>query len=259
MRQTRSSRPLPAPIILTVVWMLLSQSSVSEGSAGRLHLDGGVLNLETTSGSLLVEYYDTLQRDKDLEAFRQKVSARYAQAALGRLLDSPNVEARRAAVLALGLIGTNDVNATVARALKDVDLRVRYLAENALWAIWFRADSPANNLTLETVADLISRRRFDEAIVLATELIDRAPGFAEAYNQRAIAAFFLGRYAESAEDCKRAIERNRFHTGALSGLAKCQLELDLREDALKSLRRASSLQPYNESIRQMIAAIGGAN
>ena len=106
------------------------------------------------------------------------------------------------------------MNATVARALKDVDPRVRYLAENALWAIWFRADSPANNATLESVAELISRRRFDEAIVLATELIGRAPGFAEAYNQRAIAEFFLGRYAESAEDCKRAIERNRFHTGA---------------------------------------------
>ena len=100
-RQTRSSRPVLAPalVVLTAVWMILSQSSSSRGSADCQRLDGGVPNLEAVSGSLLVEYYDALQRDRDLETFRQKVSARYGQTALGRLLSSPSVEARRARCL----------------------------------------------------------------------------------------------------------------------------------------------------------------
>ena len=41
-----------------------------------------------------------------LEKFQEKVRARYTEGTLQRLLDCPTVEARRAAVLALGRIGT---------------------------------------------------------------------------------------------------------------------------------------------------------
>ena len=112
---------------------------------------------------------------------------------VGRIPERP---ARRAAVFALGLFGSFEVNAAVARGLKDDDPTVRGLAENALWAIWFRADSPENNATLEKVGRLIRQQRFEDAADLATGLIARAPRFAEAYNQRAIAEFFLGRFRE---------------------------------------------------------------
>jgi tetratricopeptide (TPR) repeat protein len=211
--------------------------------------------LEPHTGSLLVDYYETFLRDQDINAFQQQVSARYMEGTLARLVESPDTQARRAAVLALGLFGSYEVNASVAKALRDPDPTVRSLADNALWAIWFRADTPENNATLERVSTLIRRQQFEGAIDLANRLIDRAPTFAEAYNQRAFARYLLGRYQESAEDCRLVLARNPYHTGALAGLAKCQIRLGLRGPALETLKRASRLQPYNRDLTEWLEAI----
>src|SRR5262249_13827361 len=128
--------------------------------------------LEPHTGSLLVDYYETFLRDQDINAFQQQVSARYMEGTLARLVESPDTQARRAAVLALGLFGSYEVNASVAKALRDPDPTVRSLADNALWAIWFRADTPENNATLERVSTLIRRQQFEEAVDLANRLID---------------------------------------------------------------------------------------
>ena len=210
---------------------------------------------EPRTGSLLADYYETYLHDHDIDGFREHVSARYTEGTLARLVESGDTQARRAAVLALGLFGGFENNAVVSRALRDSDPTVRSLAENALWAIWFRADTPENNQALERVSLLNSRHRYEEAITLATQLTERSPRFAEAYNQRAIAHYFLGQFEDSAADCRRVLERNPYHFGALAGLAKCQLRLDQRDEALKTFRRALKLQPYSEGIREVIAAL----
>jgi tetratricopeptide (TPR) repeat protein len=210
---------------------------------------------EPESGSLLVAYYEGLLRDHDVERFQQQVAARYTEGTLARLIESNDLSARRAAVLALGLIGTYESNAVVARALRDSDPTVRSLADSALWSIWFRADTPENNATLEQVRLLIRHERLDDAIRVSSRLIAQAPKFAEAYNQRAIAYFIQGRYRESIEDCQRVLEHNPYHFGALGGMAQCQLRLDQRRDALKTLRRALRLQPYSEGLREAVTAL----
>ena len=81
----------------------------------------------------------------------------------------------------------------------------------------------------------ISRDQLDDALALATRLIARAPGFAEAYNQRAIVYFLQGRFAESIQDCKEVLARNPFHFGAISGMAQSQDRLNRPQDVLESL------------------------
>jgi tetratricopeptide (TPR) repeat protein len=254
-------RPRPTPTLarlwIALVLVLLAapppaHAGLSSDSPRRLGASG---MLEPHTGSLLVDYYETYLRDHDIDAFRQHVSGRYTEGTLARLIESPNTQARRASVLALGLTGSYDVNAAIARALRDSDPTVRSLADIARWAIWFRADSPANNATLEKVSKLTHQQQFEEAITRASRLIERAPKFAEAYNQRAIAEYFLGRFKESADDCRKVLERNPYHSGALAGLAKCQLHLDQRKAAIETLRRASKLQPFNTDLRTWIAAL----
>jgi tetratricopeptide (TPR) repeat protein len=211
--------------------------------------------LEPDTGSLLVGYYETFLRDQDLDAFCQRVPARYTRGDLARLVGSSEMQTRRAAIFALGLFGGYENNALIARALRDGDPTVRNLAEGALWAIWFRADTPENNRMLEQVRGLVASQRLEEAIQMATRLIDRSPKFAEAYNQRAIAEFFLGRYDESATDCRRVLEHNPYHIGALGGLAQCEIRLNRRSDALKTFRRALKLQPHSEGIREAITLL----
>src|SRR5262249_26119451 len=149
---------------------------------------------EPHTGSLLVDYFESFLREQDIERFRLLVSTRYTEGTLCRLAESGNAQSRRAAVLALGLCGSFQSHAAVARALRDSDLTVRRLAGDALWSIWFRADTPENNKALEQVSRLIGRQNLEEAIDLATKLIERAPRFAEAYNQRALAHFLLQQY-----------------------------------------------------------------
>src|SRR4051794_8607028 len=226
--------------------------SALAGNSSEAPRTGAVGMGKPETGSLLVDYFEKFLHDHDIDSFRQHVSSRYTEGTLARLVESGNHHARRAAVLALGLFGTYESNAVVARALRDSDSTVRDLADNALWAIWFRADTPENNAMLEQVRLLIQHDRLADAVTRASRLIVLAPNFAEAYNQRAIAHFFQGHFQESAEDCERVLERNPYHFGALAGLAQCQLRLDQRRDALKTFRRALRLQPFSKGLRQAV-------
>jgi len=253
-----------ASLLVLSSGLILAATSPSETRAGisavaelqRLGM-GGSSMWEPQTGSLLVDYYEEFLRDRDLDQFRDRVRARYTEGTLARvLISSFSVPARRAAVLALGVFGSfEQCNSALGRALRDSDPVVRTMAESALWAIWFRADSPENNQTLDEVRLLIGHEKFDAAVALATKLIARAPRFAEAYNQRAIALFCQGRFSESAEDCKSVLQLNPYHTGAVSGLAKCQLELNQPHEALKTLKRAAKLQPHSQSLRDSIQAL----
>jgi tetratricopeptide (TPR) repeat protein len=228
--------------------------SASAGSETNHLVIAGSGRWEANTGSLLVDYFQRFLNDRDIEAFRDRVVARYTEGTLCRILaDSPVVMARRAAVVSLGLMGSfEQSNAALGRALRDRDGPVRKLAEDALWSVWFRADTPENNRALQEVQLLIRRGQLSSAEALATRLLVVAPNFAEAYNQRAIIYFFQGRFAESAQDCERVLSRNPYHIGAISGLAQCQLQLNRPADALKTLRRASKLQPFSEGLRENI-------
>jgi len=211
--------------------------------------------LEPRTVSLLVDYYEGYLRAGDVEAFQGRMMARYNEASLARLARSGGLQARRAAIFSLGLVGSFESNAVVARGLRDEDLTIRNLSQNALWAIWYRADTPEHNAVLQEVRDLIVRERFAEADALAIGLIARSPGFAEAHNQRAIALFFQGKMSESALECRRTLDRNPYHIGALAGLGQCYLSLDRHPDALAVFRRALTIQPFSADLRGTVEVL----
>ena len=135
------------------------------------------------------------------------------------------------------------------------DATVRSLADHALWTIWLRADTPENNATLERVRDLIAHRLLVQAIELATRLVERAPGFAEAYNQRAIVYFRLGDMARAIEDCEKVLRLNPYHFGAASGLAQCFMKQKRLRAALRFYRRANRINPHLDGVKQVIDSL----
>lgn len=223
--------------------------------AAAARADGGkasIGSLSRDAAGVLVGYYEDLFRDRDEERFKRQVQARYTDADLSRIARSGEPDARRAAVMALGVVGDFSANEAVGRALKDPDPTVRAIARAACWAIWYRAGTPEQNATLEQVKSLIARERLDEAIRLSTRLIADAPKFAEAYNQRAIAEYFAGRFAESADDCRKTIELNPYHFGALGGLSGCCLQLGKRQEAVEAMRKHLKIEPHDDEIRERI-------
>jgi len=203
----------------------------------------------------LESLYQWYLDDTDAATFISRVSAAYGVGTLERLAVCGGRSARRAAVLALGSLADYESNAVLGRALNDEDRGVRVLAENGLRSLWCRAGNDSQRRRLRRVVRANSARRYHEAMVRATELIAEAPWFAEAWNQRAIAYFGSGRYAESTEDCKQALEVNPYHFGAAAGMGQCYLQLGRPRLALESFRRALKLNPDLEGVRANVVAL----
>ncbi len=228
---------------------------VARGGLGRAGMADRAHMID--NGDLLDEYFRRLLDDRDLDAFRDRVAARYSEESLGRLLaGSRSVNTRRAAAAALGSVGGyRRSNPILGRALGDEDPVVRRLAESSLWSIWFHAGSAENNQALQRAMQVAERGDLRHAEEMVSRLISTAPDFAEAYNQRAIIYFQQGRFAASAHDCQRVISLNPYHFGALGGLFQCQMYLHQPGEALETLRRASRLQPHNIAFRDAIRAL----
>ena len=201
---------------------------------------------------LLEFLYHQFLDDQDAAGFIRKVSVRYRPASLERLLGHNSRTCRRAAALALGYVGNYDSNTPLGRALHDVDRGVRSLAENAMRAVWCRAGTPLQQQLLEHAIRLNVGKQFEKALVRATELVDLAPWFAEAWNQRAIAQYGIGRYTESVADCRLALEINPYHFGAAAGMGQCFLNLGDPEEALGCFNRSLKLNPELEGVRAAV-------
>ncbi|MFM8273086.1 MAG: HEAT repeat domain-containing protein, partial [Gemmata sp.] len=102
---------------------------------------------------------------------------------LQRLLSSGGAEARRAAALALGLLGGPASGAAVAAALRDDDSLVRHFAADALWELWFRGGTEEQNRRLRAASQEPDATK---ARAELDELLRDAPEYAEVHNQRAI-------------------------------------------------------------------------
>ena len=179
------------------------------GASASLHADRGI----DVTTALLMEYYQLLPERRDgenakawaarleegLKKFKANVGGRYAEGTLQRLADHPDPQTRRAALLALHLLGTMASNEAIAERLRDENRQVRQMAADALWAIWFRADGEANNKELQKALQQSDPKK---GVAALTALIRKAPGFAEAYNQRGILYFQMQEYDKCAADCR---------------------------------------------------------
>ena len=203
----------------------------------------------------IVALYQEYLDDHDSAGFISKVSQSYTQGTLQRLTEHESPPVRRAAVLALGFAGDYEANAAMGCALLDEDRTVRMLAENGIRNVWTRAGTEEQRRQLAVVVRLNSARHYQEALERATELIAQSPWFAEAWNQRAVARFALGHYAESIRDCHQALEINPYHFAAAAGMGHAYLELDNPVSALESFRRALRLNTGLEGVRAQVARL----
>lgn len=197
----------------------------------------------------LTIWYQEYLKDQQSAAFIQNVARRYTMGTLERLAMHARAETRRAAVLALGFLGDFAVNPTLGAALDDADRTVRMLAENSIRTIWRRDGGPADRERLSRVIRFNLSERYEDAIREATELVSVAPAFAEAWNQRAIAHYSLGKYSASIQDCHQTLELNPFHFDAAAGMGQCYLQLGEARAALDALRRALGLNAGLDGIR----------
>jgi tetratricopeptide (TPR) repeat protein len=200
---------------------------------------------------LLVLYRRYLERQDSAE-FVRETADRYATGTLERLATHVRREIRRAAVLALGFLGNYDSNPTLGRALADPDRTVRTLAENGIRNVWTRAGNEAERTELGVIIRLNAAQLHRDAAGRATQLVERAPWFAEAWHQRAVAQAALGSIADAIRDCHQSLEINPYHFVAATSMGQYYLQLKNPISALECFRRALRLNPGLEGVRAQV-------
>jgi tetratricopeptide (TPR) repeat protein len=140
-------------------------------------------------------------------------------------------------------------------ALRDVDARVRALAERALWDVWSRSGNDEVDHLLRAGITEIQHGQLEASIDTFTEVIRRRPEFAEGWNKRATAYYLVGEYRKSAADCDEVLKRNPAHFGALSGYGMIWMRLDQPARALERFEQALTVNPNLDSVRETIEAL----
>ncbi|HZZ44349.1 MAG TPA: tetratricopeptide repeat protein [Tepidisphaeraceae bacterium] len=169
------------------------------------------------------------------------------------LLGCEVCDARKVAALALALVGGKCCVPPLVEQLKDSDRMVNEMAEHALWSIWLRgSDKPQANHEVARGSQALDRREFECAIRCFDRAIELDGGFAEAYNQRAIANYLQEKYEESAGDCRRTVERMPGHFGAWAGLGHSLAHVGKLAEALEAYRVALKINPHLSCVREMV-------
>ena len=199
-----------------------------------------------------IEAVQPLLERQDLPGLMSLLKTRWTPDQLRALLNGEHIDARKVALLALGLVGTACCLPELAKQLQDPDAMVNEMAEHALWSIWFRSGTPEANHEVCRGTKALNRRDFEHALTHFNRAVDFDPSFAEAYNQRAIVQYLREEYEQSVEDCRRTVSRMPCHFGAWAGMGHCYAHLGRHEEAIRSYEKALEINPRLEGVRQGI-------
>ncbi len=205
--------------------------------------------------SQLLRFYHKFLASEDSARFVESVAAQYTLGTLEKLLVAGAPDLRRAAGLAIGFLGDFDNNEHLGRALCDPDRGVRMVADHGIRQLWFRTGKPAVRAALNRAAWLNRCSKFDQALAWTGQLIDTDSEIAEAWNQQATALAGLHEHESSIAARAEALQLNRFHFLAASGMAGSYLQIDEMQLALDSFRLALTLCPDLENVRSQIGRL----
>ena len=159
-------------------------------------------------------------------------------------LSQSAADKRGEAVIRLADVGTmKDADKLVAR-LDDEYPIIRELTEKALWQIWGRSGDAAVDAQYARGVEQMGASQLDEAVATFSNIIQKKPAFAEAWNKRATIYYLQGKFDLSMKDCDEVLKRNRNHFGALSGYAQMFARLGDPDRAIDYYERALKVYPH---------------
>jgi len=213
------------------------------------------LFLSCVDAHLLIELVSPALREGQADAIAETVLARWQPRQLCPLLEHEEVDVRRVAAITVGLVGAGSVADGLLRALHDPDLQVNRMAEHGLWSIWFRSCVPRAAEPFRAGIGMMAQDRYGCAIRCFREAQTLDGSFAEAFNQCAIAHFFLREWEDSLEDCRETLNRIPRHFGALSSMGHCYTQLGQLSRAARCYREALQINPRMRGIRTAVERI----
>jgi tetratricopeptide (TPR) repeat protein len=202
-----------------------------------------------------VQAVEPLLAANDLQGLHELLKSRWTVDQLAALLVGSHSDARKVAALAMALVGCRSCVNKLADLLREPDPMLNELAEHALWSIWFRLGCCKANHEVCRGSRAMARQELDLAVEHFTRAICLDPDFAEAYNQRAIAAYMQERYEDAIGDCRRTVELMPCHFGAWSGMGHCYAHLQRPVEAIDCYEKALQINPHLSCVAEAVSAL----
>ena len=153
----------------------------------------------------------------------------------------------------------NDKNKKLDRLFNDLKFKnatLSYEIEQKIWELWSTHPSDKNLTTmLAAGSNLVNKKKFDQAIVVFSKVIDLDPKWAEAWNKRATVLYMVGEFQKSQDDIDKVLELEERHFGALAGQGLVNIQLENYDKAIMSYKKAQQIYPKMKSPKIMIKQI----
>ena len=140
--------------------------------------------------------------------------------------------------------------------LKTNNIGSTHDTEQKIWEIWSK--HPTDQLLTNKLAQgstLVKNKQLSKAIKIYTEVINKDPKWAEAWNKRATVLYMMGDYQGSQNDIDKVLELEKRHFGALAGEGLVNFKLGNYEKAIESYKKAKEIYPSMQSPEIMIKQI----
>ena len=125
--------------------------------------------------------------------------------------------------------------------------------EGLIWDVWMSHPHHAAAHALELATRDIAARRYDIAETRLTQLLRRAPDFAEAWHKRATLYYLLARDAECLADIRRTLELEPRHFCAMLHFGELRFAGGATEQGRFAFRAVLSLHPNLPRARQGVS------
>ena len=140
--------------------------------------------------------------------------------------------------------------------LKINNAALVYGTEQKIWKIWSTHPTDEKlTLKLSKGINLMQGDTLSQSIEIFSDLIERDPNWAEAWNKRATTLYLIGDYEGSQQDIDKVLELEERHFGALAGQGLVNIKLENYEKAIESYKRAQEIYPAMQSPKIMIEQI----
>jgi tetratricopeptide (TPR) repeat protein len=125
--------------------------------------------------------------------------------------------------------------------------------EDQIWMVWMDHPHRGAATSLDLATRDIAARRYDIAETRLTQLLRRAPDFAEAWHKRATLYYLLGRDQECLDDIRRTLELEPRHFAAMLHFAEILLGDGASTEARFAFYAALTVNPHLPRAREALA------
>ncbi len=136
------------------------------------------------------------------------------------------------------------LDALFTKLAEAADEQTAFAVEHEIWILWTHTGNPDID---ELMGEAMRRRGnydFRGALEVLDRLVETAPDYPEAWNQRATVYFHLGEFENSLMDVAEALRLEPRHFGALAGRGVIRLQQGRPALAYQNILAAMEIHPW---------------